>query len=245
MSGMAGGSLSDLGLAALLVSIVVIVTRFVWIFPATYLPRWLIPSVRRKDPAPPWQWPFAIGYTGVRGIVSLAAALALPLATDNGEPFPHRALIIFLVFFVILVTLVGQGSMLPLLIRWLGLAHAGRRERHARRAQETMAWHKTTEAAIERLTQFAKERELPEDVVRPLRAYYRERLSSVDHRDEEKHHRQIELSDEIALLLIDTERQLINSLYRAGELEDDARRRMERALDLRAEEIANQQPEES
>jgi monovalent cation/hydrogen antiporter len=245
MSGMAGGSLSDLGLAALLVSIVVIVTRFVWIFPATYLPRWLIPAVRRKDPAPPWQWPFAIGYTGVRGIVSLAAALALPLATDNGEPFPHRALIIFLVFFVILVTLVGQGSMLPLLIRWLGLAHAGRRERHARRAQETMAWHKTTEAAIERLTQFAKERELPEDVVRPLRAYYRERLSSVDHRDEEKHHRQIELSDEIALLLIDTERQLINSLYRAGELEDDARRRMERALDLRAEEIANQQPEES
>ena len=88
-----------------------IVARFVWMFPATYLPRWLVPAIRRKDPAPPWQWPFALAFTGMRGIVSLAAALAIPLTTDDGSPFPHRDLILFLTFSVILVTLVGQGLL--------------------------------------------------------------------------------------------------------------------------------------
>ena len=86
-----------------------IVARFVWMFPATYLPRWLSPSLARRDPSPPWQAPFLIGFTGIRGIVSLAAALAIPLATASGEPFPNRDLILFLTFAVIIVTLIGQG----------------------------------------------------------------------------------------------------------------------------------------
>ena len=88
-------SLYQLTTSAAIVSLVVIAARFVWTFPITYLPRWLIPPLARRDPSPPWQWPFIISFTGVRGIVSLAAALAIPLATADGEPFPYRNSIFF------------------------------------------------------------------------------------------------------------------------------------------------------
>ncbi len=77
MAGIHGYSLHDLVVSALVVCAVVIVARFVWIYPITYLPRWLSPSLAKRDPSPPWQYPFALGFTGVRGIVSLAAALAI------------------------------------------------------------------------------------------------------------------------------------------------------------------------
>jgi CPA1 family monovalent cation:H+ antiporter len=75
-----------------------------------------------QDPSPPWEVPFVLAFTGVRGIVSLAAALAIPFTIANGQTFPDRALIFFLTFSVILVTLVGQGLMLPSVIRALGLS---------------------------------------------------------------------------------------------------------------------------
>jgi CPA1 family monovalent cation:H+ antiporter len=139
ITGIGSYSLSVLIISAAVVSAVVILARFVWIYPATYLPRRLIPAIARTDPSPPWQWPFALAFTGIRGIVSLAAALAIPLATDSGRPFPDRDLILFLTFSVILVTLVGQGLMLPAVIRALGLANAGGREHHVDRAEELRA----------------------------------------------------------------------------------------------------------
>src|SRR5450631_4337599 len=170
IAGIHGDSLSDLAVSAVVVCAVVIIARFVWMFPATYLPRWLIPSVARDDPSPPWQWPFALAFTGVRGTVSLAAALAIPLMTESGELFPDRDRILFLTFAVILVTLVGQGLMLPAVIRALGLANAGRREHHADRVEEFVARRQAIEAAIQRLTQLAAERALPQAVVAPLAA---------------------------------------------------------------------------
>jgi CPA1 family monovalent cation:H+ antiporter len=246
LADLAGSSKSDLALAAVVVSVVVIVTRFIWTFPATYLPRRLIPSLRRKDPAPPWRWPFVIGFTGVRGIVTLAAALAIPLATESGAAFPHRSLIIYLAFVVILVTLVGQGLMLPAVIRWLGLADAGRRERQASRTGEFRAARQAIEAAIDQLSTLAAEQQLPEDIVRPLCAYYRERLTELEAHDDgnEQHRRLVELSDDIRLRLIEAERQLVNRLYREGKLEDEGRRRIERALDLRVADIAAQRDPE-
>jgi Sodium/hydrogen exchanger family len=77
------------------------------------VPRWLCPSLARQDPLPPWQWLFSLAFVGVRGAVSLAAALAVPLTTAIGMPFPHRNLILFVTFGVIVVTLVGQGLLLP------------------------------------------------------------------------------------------------------------------------------------
>ena len=151
-------STAELIVPAVVVSVAVIAARFVWMYPATYLPRWLFPAIKRKDPSPPWQWPFALAFTGVRGIVSLAAALAIPIVTANGEPFPDRDVILFLTFCVILVTLVGQGLLLPAVIRWLGLARAGRRERAADRAEERKARQEAIEAVIERLDELTAER---------------------------------------------------------------------------------------
>ncbi|CCH17383.1 Na+/H+ antiporter [Micromonospora lupini] len=97
----------------------VFLTRFVWLFPATYLAR-LVPRIRRRDPAPSPKFPVVIGWAGMRGVVTLAAALALPLTLADDEPYP-RALFIWLAFAVIVVTLVGQGATLPLVARRLKL----------------------------------------------------------------------------------------------------------------------------
>jgi monovalent cation/hydrogen antiporter len=239
-------SISELVVSALVLSAVVIVARFIWVYPTVYLPRWLFPAIKRADPAPPWTWPFALAFTGVRGIVSLAAALAIPFTTASGQPFPHRDLILFLTFSVILVTLVGQGLMLPTVIRRLGLANTGRRERHADRVEEHQARLQGIKAAIERLDQLSAERKLSDDVVRPIRIAQHDRLRHLQHQtDGDAAHRKLtELQDEIALALLAAERDRINDLFRAGKLKDEARRRIERELDLREAQLANQRAEE-
>jgi CPA1 family monovalent cation:H+ antiporter len=242
----AGYSLAELALSAATVSAVVIVARFVWMYPAVYLPRWLFPPIRRRDPSPPWQWPFALAFTGVRGIVSLAAALAIPFATQAGLPFPQRDLILFLTFSVILVTLVGQGLMLPSVIRALGLAHAGRQERHARRSEERQARREAVEAAADRLDRLVGEHDLSEDFLRNLRAQHRDRLKYLEHASDgdDGHRRLAALHDDIELQLITAERERINDLFRSGKLKDESRRRIERELDLREAHLANQRAEE-
>ena len=243
IAGISHYSISELAISAAIVSAVVIVARFVWMYPATYLPRWLFPSIRRKDPSPPWQAPFMLAFTGVRGIVSLAAALAIPFTIANGQPFPDRDLILFLTFAVILVTLVGQGLMLPAVIRALGLAHIGHRERHADRAEEYQARREAIAAATERLGQLTAERQLSEDVVRPLLAQQRDRLKQFELRSE-GHRKLPELHDEIELLLIAAERERINELFCSNKLNDATRRRIERELDLREAQLANERSEE-
>jgi monovalent cation/hydrogen antiporter len=242
IAGIRGYSLAELATSAALVSAVVIVTRFIWMYPATYLPRWLVPAIRRKDPSPPWQWPFALASAGVRGVVSLAAALAIPLVTANGAPFPQRDLILFLTFSVILVTLVGQGLLLPTIIRALGLANAGRRELRNERIEERRARKQAVESAIARFDQLASERNLSDDIVEPLRAAQRARLARIELKGDGADPRDAlsDVHDEIELQLIGAERRLINDLFRDGKLKDESRRRIERELDLREARLANQ-----
>jgi CPA1 family monovalent cation:H+ antiporter len=95
----------------------VIVGRFVWVYPATYLPR-QIPRIRRRDPSPPWSVPTIVAWAGMRGVVTLATALALPLALAGGQTYP-RALFVWLAFAVIVVTLIVQGGTLPTVARRL------------------------------------------------------------------------------------------------------------------------------
>src|SRR4029077_10183968 len=135
---------------------VVILARFVWMYPATYLPRWLFPEILRNDPYPPWQHTVLTAFAGIRGIVSLAAALAIPLTVADGSPFPDRDLILILPFTVIVVTLVGEGLTLPAITHVLGLANAGRRERQADREEEFKVRRRAVEAAIERLEALAE-----------------------------------------------------------------------------------------
>jgi monovalent cation/hydrogen antiporter len=246
IEGIRGYSIPELAMSAAIVCAVVIVARFIWMYPATYLPRWLIPAVARKDPAPPWQWPFMLAFTGIRGIVSLAAALAIPLTIENGAPFPHRDLILFLTFAVILVTLVGQGLLLPLVVRALGLANAGQAEVHADRIEEFSARQQAAEIALHRLEQLAAERHLSDDVVKPLRARNRDQLELIRQRGDDgvvNHRKYAALRDDLESELIDAERLLINNLYRAGKLKDEARRRIEYELDLREAKLSNQRGE--
>ncbi|OOQ59640.1 Na+/H+ antiporter [Mucilaginibacter pedocola] len=119
VAGLEGYSLSEALKYGLLVSALVIFIRMAWIYPGTFIPRWLSKRVRDREPNPGWKGSFIIGWAGMRGVVSLAAALSIPLALDNGKPVPERNLIIFITFVVILVTLVFQGLTLPLIIKAL------------------------------------------------------------------------------------------------------------------------------
>jgi len=237
--------LSQLAVSIAVITAVVIVARFVWVVPAAYLPRWLFPAIRRKDPSPPWQWSFLLAFTGIRGIVSLAAALAIPLATSTGQPFPYRDLILFLTFSVILITLVGQGLLLPWVIRGLGLQHAGRNEREINRIEEYQARSEAVQAAIERLDQLSVERNLPPDVIEAVRTQHRDRLEHFENRSDgdDGHKSHGDLHDEVERLLIVAERTRINDLFRSGKLMDEARRRIERELDLREAHLSNQRPQ--
>jgi CPA1 family monovalent cation:H+ antiporter len=109
--------LSQLAISVAVITAVVIVARFVLGLSCRLPTAMAVPRNQKEGPLPPWQWPFLLAFTGVRGIVSLAAALAIPLATATGQPFPYGDLILFLTFTVILITLVGQGLMLPWVIR--------------------------------------------------------------------------------------------------------------------------------
>ncbi len=114
-----GSSLIDAILYAVLISMVTIVIRILWVFPGAYLPRILNKNIREREPRPTWASVFIVGWSGMRGVVSLASALAVPITLTNGQAFPQRNLILFITFVVILFTLVLQGLSLPWLIRVL------------------------------------------------------------------------------------------------------------------------------
>ncbi len=222
---------ADLALYAVAVSVTVIAVRILWIFPATYLPRRLSAGLRARDPAPPWQAVLVIGWAGMRGVVSLAAALSLPLTLPSGEAFPERALIIFLTFVVILVTLVGQGLTLPLLIKRLGVADGGggdHEEAHARDA--------AVRAAGSRIEELAIEWPQHEELIAQLRTQYGHRAEHlVDHHSEDPTDElERELLDHriIRRAVIDAERDAVIALRDRGSISDEALRRVERDLDL-------------
>ena len=239
--GLKSYSKADLAVSALTICLVVIVARFVWMYPATYLPRWLSRAIARRDPAPPWQWPFALAFTGIRGMVSLAAALAIPLETDAGLPFPHRDLILVLTFAVILVTLVGQGLLLPTVIRALGFANAGRIEQDKERLEEFAARRQAIIAAMKRLDELQAARSLAAEIVEPLQTRHEARLQLLEQKssDDEANTQLTAVYEDVEQALLDAERELINELYRLGKLRDEPRRRIERELDLREAFLAN------
>lgn len=103
----------------LAISLITILVRLLWVYPGAWLPRLISRRIRKREPSPGWKPVFLIGWSGMRGVVSLASALAIPMTLSSGEDFPHRNMILFITFCVILSTLVVQGLSLPLIIRWL------------------------------------------------------------------------------------------------------------------------------
>jgi monovalent cation/hydrogen antiporter len=109
-------------LFAIIISLVTIAIRIIWVFPGAYIPRILFKSIRENEERPSWKVVFLVAWSGMRGVVSLASALAIPLTLQSGEAFPHRNLILFITFVVILVTLVLQGLSIKPLIRLLKIS---------------------------------------------------------------------------------------------------------------------------
>ncbi|ELP64027.1 Na+/H+ antiporter [Streptomyces turgidiscabies Car8] len=104
---------------AIAVFLAVVVTRFAWVYPGTFVPRLLSARIREREPNPTWKGAFVISWAGMRGVVSLAIAFSIPLTVEGGEAFPERNLILFLTFTTVIGTLVVQGLTLPPLIRLL------------------------------------------------------------------------------------------------------------------------------
>ncbi len=210
---------------AALVSAVVIVTRILWVPVFTYVPRLLFRTIREHDPYPPWQAPVIISWAGIRGAVSLAAALALP------TNFPERDLIVFLTFAVILVTLVGQGLTLPWLIRQLHVEDDGGADR-----EDAKARIKGAEAAIARLEELEAEDWVRDDTAERTRAQYRFRTNRFRARyegiDEDGVEDRSQQYQRLRRELLEAERQAVIQLRNEGRITEDVMHRVQRDIDL-------------
>jgi len=173
-------------------------------------------ALRERDPSPPWQWVFILSFTGVRGAVSLAAALALPLALASGEAFPYRDLILFVSFGVIIITLVGLGLGLPAVVRWLGVAEAGRGEHIAEHQSEIAARREALDAAMKSLDAITEDRELSDEVVKLLRARHEIRVNQLPDSLDPDAHEVTATGMALTRELISAERKFIHVLLRAA-----------------------------
>ncbi len=218
--------------AGALTSLVVVLVRFVWVYPATYLPRWLSRGLREQDPSPPWTVAFLISFAGLRGGVSLVAALSIPL-TVGGAPFPERDLVLFSTFCVIVVTLVGQGLTLPWVVRRLGLDRAGRQEAARRKQCELAARVAGIDAAIKAIDSMAACGDVPDAIATSLRRYHRDRRSHFnDTADPAVEGSPVADYARLQYKLIDAERAALLDSFQRRDIDDGARRRIERELDL-------------
>ncbi len=226
-----GSSLALLIGEGLLISGVVIGVRILWVFPATYIPRWLSPKFRRRDPASPVREVIFLAWSGMRGVVSLAAAFALPLTLANGRPFPGRAYILFFTFCVILTTLVFQGLTLPLLIRKLGIKDDGLTDEEERAARL-----EANRAAIEFLEENTAIASVPQEVVQRLRTEYGERLEQLQACVKDHDNRGGGIAtrnyQQLQRAALGKERDAIIRLRNANVINDAALRRIQRDLDL-------------
>lgn len=102
-----------------LLSLILLLVRIIYCFTTTYAPWYLSKRRRKEEPVPNWKDPLVISFAAMRGVVSLAAALSIPTLIDNGDPFPHRNFILYITFVAILISLVGQGLLLPLMLKFL------------------------------------------------------------------------------------------------------------------------------
>jgi len=212
---------------AALVCVTVIVARIVWVPIFTYLPRWAFRRVRERDPYPPWQWPVLLSWVGIRGAVSLVAALALPL------DFPDRELIVFLTFAVIVATLVLQGLTLPVLIRRLGISDDGSAER-----EDAKARIKAAEAALARLEELVADGAVRPDTAERLRGAFgfrRDRFRArFDDEDDGAIEERSAAYQRVLRQLLDAERTALLALRNDRIIDDNVMQRVQRDLDLEA-----------
>ena len=223
-----GRSPGELARWAVLITGTVILTRIVWVPVFSHLPRLLW---RSSGVAKPFSHTFLLSWAGMRGAVSLAAALAIPLSTDSGAAFPERDLIIFLTFCVILGTLVLQGLSLPALIRAMRIEPDGSEE-----AEDARARIHAAEAALARLEELAGQDWVRDDTAERLRGLYGFRVNRFSSRFDDAADGAIEEQSQayqrLRRELLDAERDAVTRLGRSGEISGDVVNRVRRDLDL-------------
>jgi monovalent cation/hydrogen antiporter len=211
-----------------------VLARLVYVPIGTWLPRKLFRRVRERDPMPPWRSVAMISWTGMRGIVSLALALALPNALPNGQPFPHRAEVIVVAFAVILATLVLQGLSLPWLIRKLGLKDDG-----ADLREEREALIRSSEAAIKRLEEIDQSTIVHPQLMQRVRLPYDQRLVRLSEQVRDDPECQLTEGEEAAYRQLRTEalaaeRKTAVDLRNHGRISEEVLHKVQEALDLEA-----------
>jgi Na+/H+ antiporter len=224
-------SLGRLVLQGALISATAIVVRLIWVPLATVIPRLVSPALRRRDPIPPWPHVFLVSWTGMRGIVSLAAALALPVAAGRGTAFPFRDEVILLTFAVILSTLVIQGLSLTPLIRRLELG-----EDDSLEVEEAFAREEAARAALARLETLDGGAWPRQDLER-LRALYTQRVqraSPLDLGDGSDTARARAASRRLRQEMLTAERKALIALRDRGVISDEILHRLENELDIEA-----------
>ncbi|MFF8277639.1 Na+/H+ antiporter [Streptomyces lateritius] len=216
------------------VFVAVVVVRFVWVFPATFLPRRMSERIRRREPGVDWKAPVVVGWAGMRGVVSLAIAFSIPVAT-GGVEFPARNLVLFLTFTTVIGTLVVQGLTLPPLIRRLKLPG---RDAHGETLAEAQAQSEASRAAEERLEALlADERNtLPQPLADRLRTVLERRRNAVWERLGAVNEVTGETADDtyrrLAREMIDAEREVFVRLRDERRIDDEMMRTLLRRLDL-------------
>jgi CPA1 family monovalent cation:H+ antiporter len=228
---LSGRSLGEaIGLSVLVVMLLTLV-RVLWFFSSTFVARLMKHDSRCRLPRPGWRQLVLLSWAGMRGVDSLAAALALPFVTQNGDPFPERGLIVFITFSVILGTLVLQGLSLPPLIRWLKIV-----EDHSLEDEERQARLKANEAALARLAEIVKSRSVDEGVLVRLRAEYEDRVQQLTTHEDETDHKKLSLYsaeyEELSREILGEERKTILHLRNERVISDNVLRRIQRDLDL-------------
>lgn len=211
-----------------MVSLTVIVGRLIWVYPGAYIPRWFSKKIRTTEPKVDVRLVTIIGWSGMRGVVSLAAALALPLTLANDQPFEHRSFIIFLTFCVILSTLVVQGLTLRPLINLLGIKPDGQE-----RIDEEEARLKIAIAVINRIEEeFSLS--LSDDVLAQIKTKYEIRIQRLmkDQTKRRLDEEQINEFHRIQHELLVMERKHILIMRREGNISEEALRKLEYELDL-------------
>jgi Na+/H+ antiporter len=224
-------SLGSLILHGALVSAAVVLVRIAWVFSATYLPRFFFKRLRAHDPYPGWRNVAVIAWSGMRGVVSLAAAFALPLTLSDRSAFPGRDYVLFLTFSVILTTLVFQGLTLPSLIHKLGIKGDKTTDEEERSARL-----KANQAAIELIEQLSGANEFSPQTVEHLRAEYDERIEQLERCADDPEQRRGEIAtpqyQRLQQRALAVERETIIRLRNQQVINDEALRRIQRDLDL-------------
>ena len=227
-----GPAALELARAALLVSAAVIVARFVWVYPAVYLPRLASRRRRAREPAPPWQNLVVVAWTGLRGADSLVLAAAIPTVTAVGVPFPGRDTVIAVTYGVIVVTLLGLGFTLAPLVRRLGMRETG----EADRREELTARLRTAEAALQRLEELAAADWMhPESLTHTRDRYHHRTQRFRGHAHGASDHQEdaiLAADRRLGRELLAVERRELLRLRDEGAISDGVMRRIQRELDF-------------